>query len=188
MKALSLKQPYAYLILERAYEDNPQKPLKPVENRPRPLPWTFTLPQRIWIHASLSLYDVTLAQIRQLMTPSQWIRCKDYLYAVYREYDHYHNDKKWLQRLGKFGCLIGTVVITGQMRKDRNAMDAALSPLKQSMGDTERELGYLESIGSPAMSPWFFGPYGYTLEYPEKLPSPIPYRGALGFFEVTLPE
>lgn len=30
--------------------------------------------------------------------------------------------------------------------------------------------------------------YRYTLEYPEMLPKPIPYRGALGFFEVELPE
>lgn len=156
MKALSLQQPYAYLILERYYEDDPKKPLKPIENRSRPLPSTFTLPQRIWVHASLTLYDVRLAEIRQIMTASQWFRCKDYLHAIYREYESYHNDKKWLQRLGRFGCLLGTVVITGQVTKSDD--------------------------------PWFFGQFGYTLEYPEKLPKPIPYRGALGFFEVELPE
>jgi len=156
MKALSLQQPYAYLILERYYEDNPKKPLKPIENRSRPLPITFTLPQRIWIHASLSLYDVRLSEIKAIMQASQWTRCKDYLHAIYREYDNYHNDKKWLQRLGKFGCLLGTIIITGQVTKSDD--------------------------------PWFFGTYGYTLEYPEKLPKPIPYRGALGFFEVEFPE
>jgi len=174
MKALSLQQPYAYLILERYYEDNPKKPLKPVENRSRPLPSTFTLPQRIWIHASLSLYDVRLSEIKAIMTASQWFRCRDYLHAIYREYESYHNDKKRLQRLGRFGCLQGTVVITGQMRKSRVELPFAT--------------GQPNSVDSLYLSPWFFGEYGYTLEYPEKLPQPIPYRGALGFFEVTLPD
>lgn len=187
MKGLSLQQPYAYLILERYREDNPQKPLKPVENRPRPLPRTFELPQRIWIHASLSLYDVTISELKQLMTASQWLRCKDHLHAIYREHYTYRNDKRWLQRLGMFGCLLGTVVITGQMRKNANPTPS-FETIRPSMGDTERELNYLDSIDSPCRSPWFFGPYGYTLESPEKLPEPIPYRGALGFFEVTLPK
>lgn len=154
MKALSLKQPYAYLILQRAYEDNPQKPLKPIENRIWPLPSTLILPQRIWVHASLGLYDVTLKEIRELMTPTQWLYHRGYLQDIFGEYECYHNDKERLQRLGNFGCLLGTVVVTGQVTKSDNS--------------------------------WFFGPYGYTLEYPEKLHKPIPYKGHLGFFEVTL--
>jgi hypothetical protein len=156
MKALSLQQPYAYLILQRAYDDNPQKPIKPIENRAWSLPRNFRIPQRIWVHASLGLYDVTLAEIKENMTATQWLYHKGYLQDIFGEYETYHNDKKWLQRLGNFGCLLGTVVITGQVTDSDN--------------------------------PWFFGPYGYTLEYPEKLKNPIPYRGTLGFFEVTLPE
>jgi len=186
MKGISLQQPYAYLILERYYQDNPKKPLKPIENRAWPLPSTFRIPQRIWVHASLSLYDVRLSEIKQIMTASQWTRCKDSLHAIYREYESYHNDKKWLQRLGKFGCLLGTIVITGQMKKERE--EPLFATGKQSMGDKQRELEYIRSVDSPYFSPWFFGPYGYILEYPEKLPKPIPYRGALGFFEVDLPD
>jgi len=137
-------------------KDNPKKPLKPIENRPRPLPRTFTLPQRIWVHASLGFYDVRLFELKEIMTASQWLRCKDKLHAIYGQYQTYHNDKKWLQRLGNFGCLLGTVVITGQITESDDL--------------------------------WFFGEYGYTLEYPEMLPKPIPYRGALGFFEVELPK
>ena len=33
-------------------------------------------------------------------------------------------------------------------------------------------------------SPWFFGKYGFVLSNPIALPSPIPYKGQLGFFEV----
>ena len=37
-------------------------------------------------------------------------------------------------------------------------------------------------------SPWFFGKYGFVLSKPVALPSPIPYKGQLGFFEVPLIE
>ena len=37
-------------------------------------------------------------------------------------------------------------------------------------------------------SPWFFGKYGFVLANPIALPSPIPYKGQLGFFEVPLIE
>lgn len=33
-------------------------------------------------------------------------------------------------------------------------------------------------------SPWFFGPYGFTFENPILFKEPIPYRGALKFFDV----
>ncbi len=35
-------------------------------------------------------------------------------------------------------------------------------------------------------TPWFFGPYGFVVKYPELYDKPIPYRGQLGFFEVKL--
>lgn len=37
---------------------------------------------------------------------------------------------------------------------------------------------------SESDSPWFFGKYGFVLANPIALPSPIPYKGQLGFFEV----
>ena len=33
-------------------------------------------------------------------------------------------------------------------------------------------------------SPWFCGPYGFTLEDPVAYETPIPYHGQLGFFQV----
>lgn len=35
-------------------------------------------------------------------------------------------------------------------------------------------------------SPWFVGPYGFVMENAQQLPF-LPYRGALGFFEVEVP-
>ena len=36
-------------------------------------------------------------------------------------------------------------------------------------------------------SPWFEGPYGFTLSKPVSYDTPIPYPGRLGFFKVELP-
>jgi len=33
-------------------------------------------------------------------------------------------------------------------------------------------------------SPWFVGAYGFVLRNPIALPKPIPFKGALGFFDV----
>lgn len=33
-------------------------------------------------------------------------------------------------------------------------------------------------------SPWFFGEYGFVLRNPVAFERPVPFRGALGFFEV----
>jgi len=184
MKALSIKQPYAYLILVRAYEDDARRPLKPVENRSKPLPTFFDLPQRIWVHAGLSLSDVELPEIEQKMSATQWLRCRDTLRNIYQEYAYYHNNRQKLQSLGHFGCLLGTIVITGQMRKTIDPTFASLAGSKPSIGDIGRELRCLAKENSSSLSPWFVGPYGYIFEYPEKLLAPIPYRGALGFFEV----
>ena len=40
--------------------------------------------------------------------------------------------------------------------------------------------GYVEESDSP----WFFGPYGWTLEDPIVYSKPIPYKGQLGFFDI----
>ena len=37
---------------------------------------------------------------------------------------------------------------------------------------------------SASDSPWFCGPYGFTMQDPVAYDAPIPYRGQLGFFPV----
>lgn len=118
--ALSLQQPFAWILLQKAYQDNPKTPLKPVENRPRPWPSTIKLPQRVYIHASLTMYDVTLEEIKALMLPTQWRDCHSYLFSLYSAYRAYKNDKKRLQSLGYFGCILGSTLFTGQVTESDN--------------------------------------------------------------------
>ena len=49
-------------------------------------------------------------------------------------------------------------------------------------------LGTVEITGcvTESDSPWFGGPYGFTLADPVVFDEPIPYAGKLGFFEVQL--
>lgn len=156
MKALSVKQPYAWLLLQRAYEDDSRQCLKPIENRRWPMPRTLVLPQRILIHASLGFYDVSLSELKELMTLTQWLRCRTALHAIYSLWDLYRSDTKRLARFSYFGHILGSVAVTGQVTESTN--------------------------------PFFFGPFGFAVEYPELLTKPMPYKGKLGFFEVNLPQ
>jgi hypothetical protein len=61
-------------------------------------------------------------------------------------------------------------------------------------GFTYRELrdvggcivGKIDIVGcvSESASPWFFGKYGFVLANPVAFEAPIPFKGALGFFDV----
>ena len=57
MKALSIRQPWAWAILNAG---------KDVENRTWPLPRTFQLPQRIYIHTGKKIDDSDFPVLRQL--------------------------------------------------------------------------------------------------------------------------
>lgn len=168
MKAISLQQPYAWLVLQRAYDDDPHRVLKPVENRSWALPSerVFPIPQRVYIHASLGMYEANLQEIRDLMTATQWLRQREALHSIYGLWESYKNRKDELKKFRYFGHLLGKVTVTGQMM--------------ESFGKRIVVSGSIPDIDSQ----WFFGPYGFGLTDPEVLEKPIPYRGALGFFNV----
>ncbi len=173
MKALSLQQPYADLIVERAYEDDPHRVLKPIENRSRPLPSTFQVPQRIYVHASLGFYPVKIEEIHRLMSPWQWKRLGNRLRTIYILYQNHSHQPAARQASGYFGCLIGEVTITGCVKK---------------VGDNVSIIGcFWPKAEDSYDSPWFFGSYGYTLADPVRYEKPIPCRGKLGFFEAEIP-
>ncbi|MDP2730550.1 MAG: hypothetical protein Q8O55_08700 [Dehalococcoidales bacterium] len=156
MLCLSLQQPYASLVLWRAYEDDPKKPLKPIENRDWPLPKSFKVPQRVLIQASLTWYPgARLEDLQLLMMPSQWARVQEELCVMFGVWQRDKSRPADIKQSKYFGHILGSVVITGQV--------------------TESD------------DPWFFGPFGFTCEYPELLPKPIPYKGYFKFFEVALP-
>ena len=47
-------------------------------------------------------------------------------------------------------------------------------------------VGKVDIVGcvNKSDSRWFFGEYGFVLKNPVAFPKPIPFKGALGFFEV----
>ncbi len=79
--------------------------------------------------------------------------------------DDYPAQRKYIARAGiiipeplDLGAIIGEVTITGCVTAESEA----------------------------AQSPWFCGPYGFTLADPVAYDTPIPYRGRLGFFPVDV--
>ncbi len=116
MKALSLQEPYAWLILQRSpYEENPKKPLKPIENRGWPLPGTMKLPARIYVHASLGLYNISLSTLKEILSASEWFAQFETLRAIYSLWELYHNEPECLKRFRYFGHILGEITVTGQV-------------------------------------------------------------------------
>lgn len=66
MRALSLLQPWAWLIVQPDPE-RPQYPLKDVENRVWRLPRNFIIPQRIYVHASLTWKESAFPGLQQII-------------------------------------------------------------------------------------------------------------------------
>ncbi len=98
MKALSLYQPWAWLITTPDPK-RPRFPIKDVENRLWRLPVLFTVPQRIYIHASATWVDIP-AQIHQRL----------------EQRGIYIPDKKELPQ----GAIVGEVSITASSRDSKS--------------------------------------------------------------------
>ena len=151
MKALSIKQPWAWLILAGVPEmvpkpvpDNPKSHtpefsgrvgVKDVENRRWPLPKGFTLPQRIYVHAPIRVDECMDVLLDMRIPPA---------FAL----------MGFSPVVARRGAIVGEVDVTGCVTESN--------------------------------SPWFEGPYGFTLSNPMAYKEPIPYKGQLGFFDVHL--
>lgn len=61
------------------------------------------------------------------------------------------------------------------------------SPWKRYYGSIIGEVDIVDCV-TESESPWFEGPYGFVLENPQLYDAPIPYRGWLRFFDVSLTE
>jgi len=152
MKALSIKQPWAWLICA-GYKD--------IENRgwfigrkvaSGAVNFTIPLPMRIYVHAGKTPDDIwpAMAILRKTHTHFEVDEIMETL--IKWEYD---NAQSFLFPQNNQSLIIGEVDI----------LDCV----------TESD------------SPWFVGEYGFVLANPKLYDKPIPYRGQLGFFEVTLP-
>ena len=124
MKALSIRQPWAWLILHAG---------KDIENRD----WQTTFRGRILIHAGKG------------MTVTEFADAMDFYE------DRILDRKLWampkIDELAR-GALVGSVEVVG--------------------------------MTAQSDSPWFFGTYGWQLRNPIAFKKPIPWKGALGLFEV----
>ena len=58
-----------------------------------------------------------------------------------------------------------------------------LADLRQSCGCIVGKVDIVDCV-SRSRSPWFFGKYGFVLANPVAFEKPIPFKGALGFFDV----
>lgn len=174
MKALSLQQPYAWLVLQPSSRFTPRQPLKPVENRTWLLPHSFKIPQRIYIHASLSLYDVTLQEIKDKLSPNQWLQQKEALQSIYLYGETYKSRRDELKKFRYFGHILGEVDIIGEIFKFNDG------GVGQRFLTEAQYIEYRDSY-------WFFGPVGFILENPVLYDKPIPLVGHLKFWNVILP-
>ena len=102
MKALSVRQPWAYLLLSGEIVTG--IPPKRIENRDWPLPSTFQLPQRILIHSGKVLDLDAWDWIEKNISP-----------ALALKLDLLENSGKL-----KLGAIIGETDVIGQMSGDRN--------------------------------------------------------------------
>ena len=82
--------------------------------------------------------------------------------------------------------LRGRIYIHASKHVDWAAMTALGIPLTNChMGAIIGEVDITGCV-TESGSPWFEGPYGFTLSRPVMYDSPVPYRGEIRFFEVDL--
>lgn len=58
--------------------------------------------------------------------------------------------------------------------------------LRAGRGCLVGQVEIVDCVSRSGGSRWFFGDYGFVLANPVAFDKPIPYKGELGFFEVTL--
>ena len=158
MKALSGYAEWFWLVA-RGWKD--------IENRPKPLPHAMAmeLPVRIYLHASKSDHvqrktNDDLDLIVANLTSEQLAEFCNVDWDRFR------------------GHIIGEVTITKQMRKFSYKESDGID-----IGSQQKELEIFARIHEPAISPWFFGPFGYAVKDGMLYDKPIPCKGMLGFFE-----
>jgi len=156
MECLSYRDPWGYLVA---------RGIKPVENRS----WNTSFRGRIYIQVSKT-FD---------MEGWKYIRIHPELYDLI-------TDKQTFDKLcvtnPNAGKIIGEVDVTGCMKKFTEDIPGIH---KNSIGDQQAELEYLEKTMPEYFSPWFFGPFGLVHKNPELYRVSVPCKGKIfpHFFE-----
>ena len=158
MKALSIKQPWAWLICSGLKDI--ENRTWPVGRRPQHGPYQsqcanfrIELPAHIYVHAGLKVEQsaIPIRDRRLFGGPEHGALISR------EETKRMENEALWPDgKIWKLSAIIGEVTITACVTESH--------------------------------SPWFEGPYGFVLKDPVLYDKLIPYKGQLGFFEVKLAE
>jgi hypothetical protein len=152
MRALTLTQPWAGLVASG---------IKLIENRPRPIIKPADFGQPFAIHASREIKEDTYARIFEIApelpgrTPAE-------------------TGCRWHMLSRITSAVIGVATIDKAFTGDWDAETIArhVDILSDSRG----------ALLGPQQVRWFFGPIGYVLRDVRALATPVPCRGALGFW------
>lgn len=155
MKALSIRNPWAYLIVNKF-----QGKFKDVENRTWPLPFNTSMPMRIYVHAGVKPDGNNYNEIKQITAGAMQILI-DMLGGKHCAYNkssidtiwrlmHNRTDPKWSRY---YGAVIGEVDIIDCVRNSK--------------------------------SPWAVpGLYHFVFDKPIAYLNPVPCKGKLNFFKL----
>lgn len=157
MKALSIRQPWAWLICA-GYKDIENRDWK-IGRNPQHGPYKseradfgLTLPTRIYIHAGAKVdweaFEDSARYHATYHTFSEWVRERLPVSAT----------KRWVNE--------------GMIQVIPNGLGAII-------GEAE-----ISACVDGSSSRWFTGKYGFLLANPKLYIKPTPYPGRLGFFEV----
>lgn len=170
MKALSLTQPWADVILEQG---------KRVENRVDRGPWRGGCSYRgpILLHASLGLgtyyeIDERVRMIRAAGVPNEWIEAR---LRDTRSHSSASLRPTWKARPAlRLGGVVGRAEIVD-----------ALEDHPTTYGGFAGHLDFLRRTRPNFVNQtrWWFGGFALILDHVEPLPF-VPWKGALGLFEI----
>jgi hypothetical protein len=146
---------------------------KDIENRSWHLPATFQLPQRIYLHASKTKPSYDELNFIDTILISDITKFEEFHQVDWNKYR---------------GMIIGEITIIRQIRKNTENPKSTIGYGGiYSIGDQQAELEYLKREAPEYFSPWFFGEFGFVVKSGVLYDKPIPYKGRLGFFEISIP-
>ncbi len=176
MKALSIRQPWAWLIVN-GYKD--------VENRTWDCPRTFHPPERIYVHAGLKPSNLWICHCGERVASAR----SPHRYGLqHTGYDHLLNElvKDWgaREKAASYCYWLMADYFGNTTAKQWRKGKATLRGCGAIVGEVTVN-AWTDSWG--AGSRWYEGPYGLILCDPVAYAEPIPYKGRQGLFEVDLP-
>jgi hypothetical protein len=89
---------------------------------------------------------------------------------------------KWWKNDEVMDDIMAALSCCGTLRTEL-ARKLCIDRLKDTLGSIVGTVDIVDCV-TRSHSPWFFGEYGFALENPVAFARPIPFRGALGFFDV----